>query len=71
MEGIGESKVLSPQEQRRIDVILAHIRERREALTARLEETEDPEERRAIEEELAGLPDVIVSMQTVSIPGGK
>jgi len=66
MEGIGEGKVLSPQQQERMDAILAQIRERREALTAHLEEAEDPEERRAIEEELAKLPDVIVSMQTYS-----
>jgi len=56
MEGIGEGKVFSPEQLERI-----------EALVARLKETEDPEERRAIEEELAKLPIVIVSMRSVPV----
>jgi len=64
MEGIGEGKVLPPEQQRRVDLIRERIEERKQGLLARLEETEDPEEKRAIEEELARLPGIIVSMQT-------
>jgi hypothetical protein len=62
IEGIGEGKVLSPYYRERIEEARRGIEERKQALLARLEETDDPEEKRAIAEELANLPTVIVSM---------
>jgi hypothetical protein len=67
MEGIGEGKVLSPEQLERMKAIRDTVARRKRNLLVRLGETEDPEERRAIEEELAKLPTVIVSMRSVPV----
>jgi hypothetical protein len=67
IESIGEGKVLSPYYRERIEAARRGVEERKQALLARLEETDDPEEKRAIAEELANLPTVIVSMTSVPV----
>jgi len=62
MEGIGEAKVLSPYYERRVESIRKRLEERKQDLLARLEEAEDPAEKRSIGEELANLPTVITLM---------
>jgi hypothetical protein len=67
MEGIGEGKVLSPEQLERMKAIRDTVARRKRNLLVRLGETEDPEEKHAIEEELAKLPTVIVSMRSVPV----
>ncbi len=62
MDGIGEAKVLSPYYERRAESIRKGLEERKQDLLARLEEAEDPAEKRSIGEELANLPTVITLM---------
>jgi hypothetical protein len=62
VDGIGDGKILSPYYRRREEEALKAIEERKQELLAHLEETNDPEEKRAIGEELANLPTVIRMM---------
>jgi hypothetical protein len=62
VEGIGEGKILSPYYQKRAEEGRKALQEKKEELLARLMETDDPEEKRAIGEELAALPTVIRMM---------
>jgi hypothetical protein len=62
IDGIGDGKVLSPYYRRRAEEGRKALQEKKEELLARLMETDDPEEKRAIGEELAALPPVIRMM---------
>lgn len=66
-DGTGEGRELSPRQQKMVDRARRAIEEHEQELLARLEETDDAEERRALEEELANLPRVLVSMKSVPI----
>jgi hypothetical protein len=69
IEGIGDGKVLSRYYQMRAKEAWREVQEKKEELLARLMETDDPEEKRAIGEELAALPPVIRMMSVDPLTG--